>query len=146
MCNLCVDDKQSKLRTAISYTGPVNPLTLWSGDINLYDMIYDMIWYDIWYMIYMTWHDIWYIYIYYDIWYDMPVDRLIFECTILQNERERLIGKISRHDNWPVNKSQLGNKYIKQFIQFTNTVDFTKLWAYKSGGISAYKLWANKCI
>ena len=46
---------------------------------------------------------------------------------ILQDERERLIGKITRHDNWPVNKSQLGNKYIKHFIQFTNSIDFTKL-------------------
>ena len=55
------------------------------------------------------------------------VDHLLFECTILQDERERLIGKISRHDNWPVNKSQLGNKYIKHFIQFTNSIDFTKL-------------------
>jgi hypothetical protein len=74
------------------------------------------------------------------------VDHLIFECTILQNERERLISKISRYDNWPVNKSQLGNKYIKQFLQFTNTVDFAKLWAYKPSEISAYKLSANKCI
>jgi hypothetical protein len=52
---------------------------------------------------------------------------LLFDCTILQEETERLIGKISRHYNWPVNKSQLGNKYIKHFIQFTNTIDFTKL-------------------
>jgi CBS domain-containing protein len=35
------------------------------------------------------------------------VDHLLFDCTILQEERERLIGKISRHDNCPVNKSQL---------------------------------------
>ena len=55
------------------------------------------------------------------------VDHLLIDCTILQEERERLIGKISRHDNWPVNKSQLGNKYIKHFIQFTNSIDFTKL-------------------
>ena len=55
------------------------------------------------------------------------VEHLLFDCTILQEERERLIGKISRHDNWPVNKSQLGNKYIKHFIQFTKSIDFTKL-------------------
>ena len=67
------------------------------------------------------------------------VDHLLFDCTILQDERERLIGKIARHDNWPVNKSQLGNKYIKHFIHFTNSIDFTKLWAYKPGEISAYK-------
>jgi hypothetical protein len=55
------------------------------------------------------------------------VDHLIFECTILQNERERLTGKISRHDNWLVNKSQLGNKHITHFIEFINTIEFTKL-------------------
>jgi hypothetical protein len=55
------------------------------------------------------------------------VDHLIFDCSILQDEREHLIGKISRHDNWPVIKSQLGNKYIKHFIQFTNSIDFMKL-------------------
>ena len=55
------------------------------------------------------------------------VDHLLFDCTILQDERERIIGKISRHDNCPVNKSQMGNKCIKHFIQFTNSIDFTKL-------------------
>jgi len=55
------------------------------------------------------------------------VDHLLYECTILQNERERLIGKISRQDNWPVNKSHLVGKYIKFFLHFTNTIDFTKL-------------------
>jgi hypothetical protein len=55
------------------------------------------------------------------------VDHLIFDCTILQDERERLIGKISRHDNWPVTKSQMGNKYIKYFRQFTNSINFKKL-------------------
>ena len=58
---------------------------------------------------------------------NQTVDHLLIDCTILQEERERLIGKISRHDNWQVNKSQLGNKYIKHFIQFTNSIDFTKL-------------------
>lgn len=55
------------------------------------------------------------------------IDHLIYDCSILQEERERLIGKISRHDNWPIDKRQLGNKYIKHFTHFTNTIDFTKL-------------------
>jgi hypothetical protein len=61
------------------------------------------------------------------------IDHLLFDCAILQEVRERLIGKVARQDNWPVNKSQLGNKYIRHFIQFTNTVDFTKLWTYNPG-------------
>ena len=55
------------------------------------------------------------------------IDHLLFDCTILQDERELLIGKISRHDNWLVTKTQLGSKYIKHFIQFANSIDFTKL-------------------
>ena len=54
-------------------------------------------------------------------------NHLLYDCTILQDERERLIGKIAREDSWPVGKRQLGNKYIKQFQQFTNKIDFTKL-------------------
>jgi hypothetical protein len=61
------------------------------------------------------------------------IDHLLFDCAILQEVRERLIGKIARQDNWPVNKSQLGNKYIKHFIQFTNTIAFTKLWTDNPG-------------
>jgi len=55
------------------------------------------------------------------------IDHLIYDCSILQDERDRIIGKISRHDNWPINKRLLGNKYIKQFTHFTNTIDFKKL-------------------
>jgi ribonuclease HI len=58
---------------------------------------------------------------------NQTVDNIIYECYILQDERERLIGKIARQDNWPVNKSKLGNEYIKQFKKFTNSIDFTKL-------------------
>jgi hypothetical protein len=54
------------------------------------------------------------------------IDHHPYDCTILQSGRERLMGKISRQDNWPVNKSHLVNKYIKHFLQFTNTTDFSK--------------------
>ena len=55
------------------------------------------------------------------------VDQLFFDCTILQDERDLLIGKTSRHDNWPVTRTQLGSNYIKHFIQFANSIEFTKL-------------------
>jgi hypothetical protein len=40
------------------------------------------------------------------------VDHLLFDCTALQNERERLIGKTAKQDNWPVSKYQLVNDRI----------------------------------
>ena len=58
---------------------------------------------------------------------NQTVDHLIYDCNILQREREKLISKVSKQDNWPVTKSDLVNKYIKYFPEFTNTIDFTKL-------------------
>jgi hypothetical protein len=42
-------------------------------------------------------------------------------------EREKLTSSVSKQDNWPVNKSDVVNKHIKHFIQFTNSVHFEKL-------------------
>jgi hypothetical protein len=55
------------------------------------------------------------------------VDHLIYDCNKLQSERKKLINSVSKQDNWPVNKSDLVNKYIKQFTQFANSIDFEKL-------------------
>jgi hypothetical protein len=55
------------------------------------------------------------------------VDHLIYDCTKLQSEREKLISSVTKQDNWPVNISDLVNKYIKQFTQFANSIDFEKL-------------------
>jgi len=55
------------------------------------------------------------------------VDHLIYDCTILRREREKLISKVSKQDKWPVTKIDLVNKFIKHFLEFTNTIDFKKL-------------------
>jgi hypothetical protein len=55
------------------------------------------------------------------------VDHLLFDCSKLNNGREKLIAYISREDNWPVWKSELVNKYLKQVIHFTNSTDYEKL-------------------
>ena len=54
-------------------------------------------------------------------------DRLIFDCEILDREREKLIAYTSREDDWPVWKCELVNKYLKQFTMFANSVDFENL-------------------
>jgi len=58
---------------------------------------------------------------------NQTVDHLIYACPILWREREKLICKVSKQDNWPVTKSYLVNKFIKHFLEFTNTRDFKKL-------------------
>ena len=58
---------------------------------------------------------------------DQRVDRLIYDCGKLEKERGKLTAHISREGNWPVQKSVLVNKYLKQFSQFTNSIDLEKL-------------------
>jgi ribonuclease HI len=58
---------------------------------------------------------------------NQTVEHLIFVCAKLQTEREELIYSIAKQDNWPVKKSDLVKKYIKQFIKFVNSIDFGKL-------------------
>ena len=58
---------------------------------------------------------------------NQTVDHLLYDCSKLQREREKLIRKVSKQDNWPVEKSDLVNKHIKHFIQFANAIDFEKL-------------------
>ena len=55
------------------------------------------------------------------------MDHLLYDCTKLQREREEIISSVSKQDNWPVEKSDLVNKHLKHFIQFTNSMDFAKL-------------------
>ena len=60
---------------------------------------------------------------------NQTVDRPLYDCTKLQWKRERLISNVLKQDNWTVGKSDLVNKYINNFIQFTNSMEknFKKL-------------------
>ena len=58
---------------------------------------------------------------------DQATDHLIFDCEILDKEREKLIACTSKEDDWPVQKCELLNKYLKQFTVFANCIDFEKL-------------------
>jgi len=55
------------------------------------------------------------------------VDHLLYDCSKLQRETEKLIREVSKQENWPVEKSDLVNKHIKHCIQFANAIDFEKL-------------------
>jgi len=58
---------------------------------------------------------------------NQKVDHLIYDCNKLNNEKEKLIAHISKEDNWPIRKSELVKKYLKQLIYFTNSADHEKL-------------------
>ena len=42
------------------------------------------------------------------------VDHMIFQCKTLKNEREILKKSVLRVGNWPVSKSELTNRNLKQ--------------------------------
>jgi hypothetical protein len=52
---------------------------------------------------------------------------VLYDCSKLNNEREQLIAHISKEDNWPIRKSELVNKYLKQVIHYINSIDYEKL-------------------
>jgi hypothetical protein len=58
---------------------------------------------------------------------NQTVDHLLYDCTKLQKEREKLISNVAKQDNWPVDKSELVEKHMKHFFQFTNSIDLEKL-------------------
>ena len=55
------------------------------------------------------------------------VDHILYDCVKLSNDRGKLIAAISKEYNWPVKKSVLVNKYLKQFIHFTNSIDYENI-------------------
>ena len=55
------------------------------------------------------------------------IDHLIFQCEKLKYERGILKNSILKAGNWPISKSELVNKYLKQFIRYINSMDLEKL-------------------
>ena len=58
---------------------------------------------------------------------NQTVDHFIYACQRIQKEVEALISNIAKQDTWPREKIELANKYIKQFTQFTNSINFDNL-------------------
>jgi len=58
---------------------------------------------------------------------DQTTDHLLFECDLLQTERENLLTTIQKTDVWPTSKSDLIKKNFRAFIQFTNAILIDKL-------------------
>jgi len=54
---------------------------------------------------------------------NQTVEHILFECGILQEERERLIAAVAKMDNWPMKKVTLIKRHYKAFARFTKTID-----------------------
>jgi hypothetical protein len=58
---------------------------------------------------------------------DQTIDHLLFECELLQRERDSLIAAASKSDGWPTSKYTLIRKHYKTFARFRNQISFDKL-------------------
>jgi hypothetical protein len=58
---------------------------------------------------------------------DQTVDHLLYECELLNKERDSLISTVLQTDVWPISKETLIRKHFKMFVKFTNEISFDKL-------------------
>jgi hypothetical protein len=58
---------------------------------------------------------------------DQTIDHLLYECELLNKERESLISTILQTDVWPISKETLIRKHFKIFVKFTIEIFFDKL-------------------
>jgi len=58
---------------------------------------------------------------------EQTIDDLLFECELLNKERDSLKSTVSKTGNWPISKNRLIRKHFKIFAKFTNEIYFDKL-------------------
>ena len=58
---------------------------------------------------------------------DQTIDHLLFECELLNKERDSLISTVLKTDIWPISKDKLIRNHFKTFAKFTNKMSFDNL-------------------
>jgi hypothetical protein len=58
---------------------------------------------------------------------EQTIDHTIFDCELVEKERDRLKAAVLRSENWPVSKHTLIDRYSKEFKKFTDSLSFDKL-------------------
>jgi hypothetical protein len=58
---------------------------------------------------------------------DQTIDHLIYECELLNKERDSLRSTVLQSDVWPISKETLIRKHFKIFVQFINEISFDKI-------------------
>ena len=56
---------------------------------------------------------------------DQTVDHLLFQCELLNKERDNLITTVLKTDVWPISKDKLIRKHLKIFSRFTKEISTT---------------------
>jgi len=55
------------------------------------------------------------------------VDHILYECKLLEHERDRLKAAVILSGNWPVSKDKLSKKFYKNFKEFANSILLDKV-------------------
>ena len=58
---------------------------------------------------------------------DQTTEHLIYDCRLLQRERQTLKNNVLKTGNWPATQEELIKTHRKHFIHFTESIDFEKL-------------------
>jgi hypothetical protein len=58
---------------------------------------------------------------------EQTTDHIIYECKLVEQERERLKAAVLRTENWPISKEILMHKYSKTFKKFTDKITFDRV-------------------
>ena len=58
---------------------------------------------------------------------EQTIDHLLFECELINKERDSLISTILKTDVWPISKDKLIREHFKTFYKFTNQISFDNL-------------------
>jgi len=59
---------------------------------------------------------------------EQSVDHILFDCKLLEHDRDRLKAAVLRSEKWPVSKNKLSIKFYNSFKEFKNNILFDKLY------------------
>ena len=54
------------------------------------------------------------------------VQHIIFDCPLLEKEREKLKAVVTRTENWPVNCNKLGVQFHKKFKEYVDNISWSE--------------------
>jgi hypothetical protein len=55
------------------------------------------------------------------------IDHVLYECALINKERDSLISTVVKTDVWPIGKKHLIRKHYQPFVKFINKISFDKL-------------------
>ena len=58
---------------------------------------------------------------------EQSVDHSLYECELLEHERDRLKAAVIRSEHWTVSKDKLSIQFYKNFKEFANSILLDKV-------------------